>query len=109
MEVKNEERSQKMYVDYLCNLINQSKYHKVRVFTTLNRMDITYYKRKWYQKNETQEYRLKDLDKLIQFTYKVCMLIYEKCMLFPSSWTERVILTYDKWIEHNFTNEIKLY
>ena len=104
MEVKNEEHSQKMYLDYLCNLINQSKYHKVRAFTGLNRIDITYYGR-----NETQEYRLKDLDKLIQFAYKVCMLIYEDCMLFPSSWTERVILTYDKWIEENFTNEIRLY
>lgn len=109
MEVKNEEHLKKMYVDYLCSLINQSKYHKVRVFTSLNRMDITYYGRKWYQRNETQEYRVKDLDKLIQFIYKVCVLIYEDCMLFPSSWTERVILTYDKWIEENFTNEIRLY
>lgn len=43
MEIKNDDCLKKMYIDYLCNLINQSKYHKIGVFISLKRVDITYY------------------------------------------------------------------
>lgn len=53
MEIKNKENLKIMYINYLCNLINQSKHHKIRVFTSANHVDITYYGRKWYQRNKT--------------------------------------------------------
>lgn len=105
MEIRNEEYLKRMYIDYLCSLINQSKYHKIRVFTSLNCVEITYYGKKWYQRNETQEFELSDLDKMMLFIYKVSIVIWEYSMLFPTSY----VLSYDKWIEENFTNEIKLY
>ena len=109
MEIRSEVYLKRMYVDYLCNLINQSKYHKIRVFTSLNRAEVTYYSRKWYKRNETQEFKFSDLDKMMLFIYKVSILIWEYSMLFPTSWVESHVLSYDKWIEDNFTNEIRMY
>ena len=105
MEIRSEENLKRMYVDYLCNLINQSKYHKIRVFTSLNRVEIIYYGKKWYQRNETQEFKCSDLNKMMLFIYNVSIFIWEHSMLFPKSY----VLSYDKWIEDNFTCEIRLY
>jgi hypothetical protein len=107
MEVKNEEHLKKMYIDYLCNLMNQLKYHKVRVFTSLNRMDITYYGRKWYQKRKVDDIKVEGLDEMAKLLREICIEIYKESV--PVSWAENYIETYDKWIEHNFTNEIRLY
>lgn len=109
MEIRNEESLKKMYINYLCNLINQSKYHKIRVFRSLNRVDVTYCKRKWYQRNKTREFKFSDLDKMMLFIYKVSIMIWEYSMLFPPSWVEGYVLSYDKWVEENFTNEIRMY
>lgn len=109
MEIRNEEYLKKMYIDYLCNLINQSKYHKIRVFTSANHVEITYYGRKWYQRNKTEQFKFSDLDKMMLLIYKGSTLIWEYSMLFPTSWVESHVLSYDKWIEHNFINEIRLY
>lgn len=107
MEVKNEEHLKKMYVDYLCNLINQSKYHKARVFTSLNRMDITYYRRKWYKRKKIDDVKVDSLDEMIKLLREICVEIYKESV--PVSWAENYVGTYDKWIEENFTKEIKLY
>ena len=107
MEVKNEEHLKRMYLDYLCNLINQSKYHKVRVFTSLNRMDITYYGRKWYQRDRINNIKLEGLDEMVKLLREMCVEIYKESI--HVSWAENYVGTYDKWIEHNFTNEIRLY
>lgn len=107
MEIRSEEYLKKMYVDYLCSLINQSKYHKIRVFTSVNRVEITYYGKKWYNRKKVNKIKLCGLDEMIKILREACVEIYKESI--PVSWVEDYIRTYDKWIEENFIKEIRLY
>ena len=107
MEIRSEVYLKRMYVDYLCNLINQSKYHKIRTFTNLKRMDITYYGKRWYQRKKINNIEVSGLGEMIKLLREVCVEIYNEFT--PVGWTEDYVRTYDRWIEENFTSEIRMY